>query len=88
VFENGVLRRIYGPKRDEVMGRWRKLCNEELHDLYSPPSIIRMIRQRRMGWARHVTRMEEKRNAYRLLVRKPEGMRPPGRTRHRWVDNI
>jgi hypothetical protein len=88
VFENRVLRRIFGPKRDEVTGEWRKLHNEELHDLYSSPSIITIIMSRRMRWAGHVVRMGEKRNAYRLLVGKPEGKRPLGRPRHRWVDNI
>jgi hypothetical protein len=73
VFENKVLRRIFGPKRDEVTGGWRKLHKEELRDLYSSPSIIRIIKSRRMKWAGHVTRMGEKRNAYRLLVGKPEG---------------
>jgi hypothetical protein len=68
VFENRVLRRIFGPKRDEVRGEWRKLHNEELHDLYSLPSIIRIIRSRRMRWAGHVARMRENRNAYRLLL--------------------
>jgi hypothetical protein len=82
VFENRVLRRIFGPKGDEVTGEWRKLHNEELHDLYSSPSIIRIIKARRMRWVEHVTRMGEKRNAYRLLVGKPEGRRPLG-TRHR-----
>jgi hypothetical protein len=72
VFENKVLRRVFGPKRDEVSGGWRKLHNEELHDLYSSPSIIRIIKARRMRWAGHVARMGEKRNAYRLLVGKPE----------------
>jgi hypothetical protein len=67
VFENRVLRRIFGPKRDEVTGEWRKLDNKELHDLYSWPSIIRIIKSRRMSWAGHVARMGEKRNAYRLL---------------------
>jgi hypothetical protein len=67
VFENRVLRRIFGPKMDEVTGEWRKLHNEELHDLYSSPSIIRLIKSRRMRWAGHVARMGEKRNAYRLL---------------------
>jgi hypothetical protein len=62
VFENRVLRRIFGPKRDEVMGEWRKLHNEELHNLYAPPSIIRIIKSRRMRWAGHVARMGEKRN--------------------------
>jgi hypothetical protein len=88
VFENRVLRRIFGPKRDEMTGEWRKLHNEELHDLYSSPSIIRIIKPRRMRWAGHVARMGEKRNAYRLLVGKPEGKRPLGRPRRRWVDNI
>jgi hypothetical protein len=72
VFENKVLRRIFGLKRDEVTGEWRKLYNEELRDLYSSPSIIRIIKSRRMRWACHVARMREKRNAYRLLVGKPE----------------
>jgi hypothetical protein len=78
VFENRVLRRIFGPKRDEVRGEWRKLHNEELHDLYSP-SIIRIIKTRRMRWVGHVARMGEKRNVYKLLVGKPEGKRPLGR---------
>jgi hypothetical protein len=66
-----VLRRIFGPKRDEVTGEWRKLHNKELHELYSSPRIIRITKSRRMRWAGHVARMEEKRNAYRLLVEKP-----------------
>jgi hypothetical protein len=73
VFENRVLRRIFGPKRDEVTGESRKLHNNELHDLYSSPSIIRIITSGRMRWAGHVALMGEKRNAYRLLVGKPEG---------------
>jgi hypothetical protein len=73
VFENKVLRRIFGLRRDEVTEEWRKLHNEELHDLYSSPSIIRIIKSRRMRWAGHVARMGEKRNAYRLLLGKPEG---------------
>jgi hypothetical protein len=88
VFEKRVLRRIFGPKKDEVTGEWRKLHNKELHDLYSSPSIIRIIKSRRMKWVGHVARMREKRNAYRLLVGKPEGKRPLGRPRRRWVDNI
>jgi hypothetical protein len=88
VFENRVLRRIFGPKRDEVTGEWRKLHNEELRDLYSSPSIIRIIKSWTMRWVGHVTRMREKRNAYRLLVGKSEGKRPLGRPRRRWVDNI
>jgi hypothetical protein len=71
-----------------MTGEWRKLHNEELCDLYSSPSIIRIIKSRRMRWAGHVTRMREKRNAYRLLVGKPEGKRPLGRPRRRWVANI
>jgi hypothetical protein len=88
VFENRVLRRIFGLKRDEMTGDWRKLHNEELHNLYSSPNIIRMIKSRRMRWAEHIARMGEKRNAYKILVGKPEGKRPLGRPRHRWVDNI
>jgi hypothetical protein len=86
VFENRVLRRIFGPKRDEVTRKWRKLHNVELRDLYSLPSIIRIMKLRRMRSAGHVARMGEKRNAYRLLVRTPEGKRPLGRPRCRWVD--
>jgi hypothetical protein len=88
VFENKVLRRIYGPKRDEVIGGWRKLRNEELHNLYGSPSIIRIIKLRRMRWAGHAARTGEKRSAYRILVGKPEGKSPPGRPRCRWEDNI
>jgi hypothetical protein len=83
LFENRVLRRIFGPKRDEVTGEWRKLHNEELRDLYSSPSIIIIIKSRRMRWAGHVARMGEKRNAYKLVVAKPEGKRPLGRPRRR-----
>jgi hypothetical protein len=71
-----------------VTGEWRKLHNEELHDLYSSPSIIRITKPRRITWAGHVARMGEKRNAYRLLVGKSEGRRPLGRPRRRWLDNI
>jgi hypothetical protein len=71
-----------------VAGEWRKLRNEELRDLYSSPSIIRIIKSRKMRWVRHVARMGEKRNSYRLLVEKPDGKRPLGRPRRRWVDNI
>jgi hypothetical protein len=88
VFEKRVLRRIFGPKRDEVTGEWRKLHNEELRDLYSSPSIIRIMNARRMRWAGHVARMGENMNAYSLFVGKPEGRRPLGRPRRRWVDNI
>jgi hypothetical protein len=88
VFENRVLRSIFGWKRDGVTGEWRKLHNEELCDLYSSPSIIRIIKSKRMRWAGLITRMGEKRNAYRFLVGKPEGKRPLGSPRRRWVDNI
>jgi hypothetical protein len=88
VFENRVLRRIFGPKRNRVTGGWRKLHNEELHNLYTSPGIIRIIKSRRMTWAGHVVRMGEKRNVYRLLIRKPEGKRPLGKPRRRWIDNI
>jgi hypothetical protein len=83
VFENRVLRRIFGPKRDEVTGEWRKLHNKELRDLYSSPSIIRIMKSRRIRWARHLAGMGEKRNAYRFLVRRPEEKRPLGRPRSR-----
>jgi hypothetical protein len=88
VFEKRVLRRIFGPKRDEVTGEWRKLHNEELHDLYFSPSITRIIKARKMRWTGHVARMREKMNAYRLLVGKPEGRRPLGRPRRRRLDKI
>jgi hypothetical protein len=88
VFENRVLKRIIGPKRDELMGEWRKLHNEKLCDVYSSPSINRLLKSRRMRWARHVAPMKEKRNAYRLLVGKSEGKRPLRRSRLRRVDNI
>jgi len=87
-FENRVLRRIFGPRRDEVMGEWRRLHNEELHDLYSSPNIVRVIKSRRMRWAGHVALMGEERVVYRVLVGKPEGRRPLGRPRLRWADNI
>ena len=88
VFENRVLRRIFGPKRDGVTGEWRKLHNEELNDLYSSPNIVWVIKSRRMRWAGHVARMEEGRVVHKLLVAKPEGKRPVGRPRRRWEDNI
>jgi hypothetical protein len=88
VFENRVLRKIFGPKRDEVTGGWRKLHNKEHRDFYSLPNIIRMIKSRKMRWAGHVAQMGEKRNAYRLLMGKPEGKRPLERPLHRWVANI
>jgi len=83
MLENRLLRRIFGPKRDEVTGEWRKLHNEELNDLYSSLSIIRMIKSRRMRWAGHVARMGEMKGVYRVLVWKPEGKRPFGRPRLR-----
>ena len=88
VFENRLLRRIFGSKRDEVTGDWRKLHKEELNDLYSSPNIVRVIKSRRMRWAGHVARMGEGRGVYRVLVGKPEGKRPLGRPRRRWEDNI
>jgi hypothetical protein len=87
VFENRVLRTTFGPKRDEVTEDWRKLHNEELHNSYSSSNIIRMIKPRRMRWAWHVARMGEKRNAYRILVGKPDGKRPLGRPRCKCLDN-
>jgi len=83
-----VLSRIFGPRRDEVTGEWRRLHNEELNDLYSSPITVRVITSRRMNWAGYVARMGEERGVNRVLVRKPEGRRPLGRPRRRWVDNI
>jgi hypothetical protein len=88
VFENRILRRIFGRKRDEVTGEWRKLHNEELYSLYSSPDIIRQVKSRRMRWAGHVARMGEERKVYKGLVGKPEGKRPLGRPRRRWEDGI
>ena len=88
VFENMVLRRIFGTRRDEVTGEWRIIHNEELNDLYSSPSIVQVIKSRRMRWAGYVARMGEERGVYRVLVGKPEGRRPLGRPRRRWVDII
>ncbi|KAJ4450648.1 hypothetical protein ANN_02077 [Periplaneta americana] len=88
VFENKMLRKTFGAKRDEVTGEWRKLHNTELHALYSLPDIIRNIKSRRLRWAGHVAHMGESRNAYRVLVGRPEGKRPLGRPRRRWEDNI
>ena len=88
VFENGALRRIFGPKSDELTGERRKLHNEELNDLYSSPNTVRVIKSRRIRWAGHVARNWEKRGVYRNLVGKPEGKRPLGRPRLRWEDNI
>jgi hypothetical protein len=88
VFENRVLRRIFGPKRDKVTGEWRKLHNEELHNFYLSPGIIRQIKSRRMRWAGHAASMGEERKLYTVLVGKPQGKRPLGRPRHRWEDGI
>jgi hypothetical protein len=88
VFENSVLRRIFGPKRDEVTVEWRKLHNEELHNLYLSLDIIRQIKSRRMRRAEHVARMEEERKVYNVLVGKPGGKRPVGRPMRRWEDGI
>jgi hypothetical protein len=88
VFENRVLRRIFGPKRDEVIGEWRNLHNEELRNLYSSPDIIRQVKSRRMRWAGHVARMGEEKKVYKVLVGKPEGKRPLVRPKHRWEDGI
>jgi hypothetical protein len=88
LFENRVLRRIFGLKRDEVTGGWRKLRNEELRNLYSSTSIIRIIKSSRMRCAGHVAQMRERRNAYSILVVKPERKKSLGRPRRRWVDNI
>jgi len=87
VFENRVLRRVFGSKRDKVTGEWRKLHNE-LRDLYSLPNIVRVVKSRRMRWAGHVAHMGEGRGVHRVLVGKPEEKRPLGRPRHRWEDNI
>jgi hypothetical protein len=88
VFQNRVLRRIFGPKRDEVTGEWRKLHNEELNGLYSLPTVVRVIKSRRLRWAGHVTRTGEGRGVYRFLVGKPEGKRPLGIPRRKWEDNV
>jgi hypothetical protein len=83
-----LLRRVFGPNRDEVTGEWRKLHNEELNDLYSLPNIVRVVKSRRVRWAGHVARMGEDRVVQGVLVGKPEGKKPLGRPRHRWEDNI
>jgi len=87
VFEIMVFR-IFGTRRDEVTGKWRRLHNKELNDLYSTPNIVWVIKSRRMRWGGHVACMGEERGVYRVLLGKPEGRRPLGRPRHRWVDNI
>ena len=88
VFENMVLRRIFGPTREEVTGEWRRLHNEELNDLYSSPNIVRVINSRRMRWVGHVARMGEEKGVYRFLLGKPEGRRPLCRPMRKWVYNI
>jgi hypothetical protein len=88
VLENRVLKKTFGPKRDEVTGEWRKLHNDELHNLYSSPDIFRQIKSRRMRWLEHVAHMREERKVYEVLVRKPEGKSPLGRPRHRREDDI
>jgi hypothetical protein len=88
MFENRVLRRVFGPKRDEVTREWRKLHNEELDDVYSLPNIVQAVKSRIMRWAGHVAHMGEERGVHRVLVGKPEGNRPLGRPRRRWEDNI
>jgi hypothetical protein len=87
VFENRVLRKIFGPKKEKD-GSWRKLHNDEVHSLYSSPKVVRAIKSRRLRWAGHVARIGEGRGIYRVLVRRPEGKRPLGRPRRRWEDNI
>jgi hypothetical protein len=88
VSEKRVLRKTFGPKRDEVTVEWRKLRSEELNDQYCSPNIVRVIKSRRMKWAGHVARMGKRRCVYRVLVGKLEGRKPLGRPRHRWEDNI
>jgi len=88
VSENRVLRRVFGPKRDEVTGEWRKLHNEELSDLYSLPNIVWLVKSRRIRWVGHVAHMGEGSGMHRVRVGKPEGKRPLGRPRHRWEENI
>jgi hypothetical protein len=88
VFDNRVLRRLFGSNRYEVAGEWRKFHNEELHNLYSSPDIIRQVKSRRMRWAEHVARMAKERKVYKVLVGKSEGKRPLGRPRRRWEDGI
>jgi hypothetical protein len=88
VFKNRVLRKVFGPKRDVVTGEWRKLHNEKLNDLYCLPNIVRVVKLRRMRWAGHVARMGEDKGVHIVLVGKPVGKRPLGRSRRRWEDNI
>ena len=88
VFENRVLRNMFGPKRDEVTGEWRRLHNKKLHALYSSPNIIRVLKLRRIRWAGHVARMGDRRGAYTVLVGRPKAKRPLERPTHTWEDNI
>ena len=88
MFENRVLRRVFGPKRDEVIGEWKKLHNDVLNDLYCSPNIVRVIKSRKMRWVGHIAHMGEVRGMHRILVGKPQGKRPLGRPRCRWEDNI
>ena len=88
MFENKILRKLFGAKRDEITGEWRKLHNAELHVLYSSPNIVRNLKSRRLRWAGHIARMEQFRNAYRVLVGKPVSKRPLERPRCIWEDNI
>jgi len=88
VFESRVLRRVFGPKQDEVTGEWRKLNKDELRDLYSLPNIAKVVKSRRMRWVGHMARMGDGRGVHRVVVGKPEGKRPLGRPRRRWEDNI
>jgi hypothetical protein len=88
VFENGVLRRIFGPKREEVAGGCRRLHNEELHNLYATPNIIRVIKSGRVRWVKHIARLGEKGNVYKILVGRPGGKTPLGIPKRRWEDNI
>jgi hypothetical protein len=88
VFENRFVRRIFGPKRNEVTGKWKKLHSEELHTLYLSPNIIKQIKSRRMRWVGHVAHMGEERKVYRFLVGKPKVKRPPRRPRRGWEDRI
>ena len=87
MIENKVLRGIFGPRKKEIIGEWRKLHNEELNDLYASPNIVRMIKSRRMRWEGHLGHVGDRRGVYRVLLGKPEGKRPLGRPRHRWEDN-
>ena len=88
MFQNKVVRKIFGAKRDKITGEWRNLHNAELHALYSSPNIIRSLKSRRLRWVGHIAHMEQSRNAYRVLVGKPDGKGPLGRPRRRWEDNI